>query len=283
MASGRESEIRMNPSRFAAALLLGTLLAGAPVAAQTAPATTAAPAMTAPEVPEPVLEEEALEAIRRVQAFMQKLNAVEIKADVMTEEVYNSGQKIIFGQRLTYRLQRPDKVRLDFQSDLIGRRIYFDGTQVTVAEPRLGYYAQADAKGTIKDLFNAVEARGVELPLDDLLRWADPAYKFDPPPVGFYVGSAIVGTERTDHYAFRRPGVDFQIWIRQGDQPLPLKIVITDTVDPAQPNYIARLEWNLTPQFAEGEFRFTPGPNDKRIQFAPRRGAATAAGTTVKE
>lgn len=273
----QKSEAELGGLKAFALLIAAATLPAVSLAAQPSTATVAG------GVPTPVLEEEALEAIQRVQAFLQKQNAVEIKAEVMTEEVYNSGQKIIFGQRLTYRMQRPDKMRLDFQSDLIARRIYFDGGQVTVSEPRLGFFAQTDARGTIKDLFNAAEARGIELPLDDLLRWADPGYTFEPPPVGFYVGPAIVGRDRADHYAFRRPGADFQIWIKQGEQPLPLKIVITDTVDPAQPNYIARLEWDLAPRFTEAEFRFTPGPNDKRIPFAPRRGAATAAASTVKE
>jgi hypothetical protein len=276
----------MGGSRALAILVAGALGFAPPAAAQTASppvtqpsaaASAGATSQAAPTVPPPVLEPEALDALKRVQAFLQTINAVEIKADVMTEEVYNSGQKIIFGQRLTYRMQRPNKVRLDFQSDLIARRIYFDGSQVTVSEPRLGFYAQTNATGTIKQFFEAAAARGIELPLEDLLLWADPAFNFVPPASGFYVGAAIVGREHTDHYAFRKPGLDFQIWIKEGDQPLPLKIVITDTTDPAQPSYIARLEWDLVPRFTDSEFRFVPGPNDRQIPFQPRGTAATAA------
>jgi hypothetical protein len=40
---------------------------------------------------------------------------------------------------------------------------------------------------------------------------------------GSYIGREEVGGSVTHHLAFRNPNVDWQIWIRDGQQPLPLK------------------------------------------------------------
>ena len=65
----------------------------------------------------------------------------------------------------------------------------------------------------------------------------------------------IDGT-RTDHYAFREAEVDWQIWIAQGDSPVPRKIVITDRTDPSSPQYTATLSWNFRPAFDAQTFAF---------------------------
>lgn len=254
-----------------ALLIAAATLPGASLAAQPSTATVAG------GVPIPVLEEDALAALKSVPAFLQTVNAFELRADITTEEVYNSGQKIMFGQQLVYRMIRPDKMRLDFRSDLMTRRIVFNGRQTTVLDPLLGYYAQFDKAGTIKDLFAAAEANyGIELPLADLLLWADPTFRMETPASGFLVGPAMVGSARTEHYAFRKPGIDFEIWILEGDVPLPLRIAITNTDDPAQPRYVAALSWNLAPTFKPEDFTFTPGPKDVRIPIQPRTAAAVA-------
>jgi hypothetical protein len=44
---------------------------------------------------------------------------------------------------------------------------------------------------------------------------------------GFVVGKAVIEGVRCDHLAFRAAHVDLQIWVQEGKQPLPRKLVIT--------------------------------------------------------
>lgn len=44
---------------------------------------------------------------------------------------------------------------------------------------------------------------------------------------GFVVGKSVIDGVRCDHLAFRGPDIDWQIWIEDGDRPLPRKYVIT--------------------------------------------------------
>ncbi len=95
---------------------------------------------------------------------------------------------------------------------------------------------------------------------------------------GFVVGKSVVEGKRCDHLAFRAPHVDWQIWIQEGDKPLPRKLVITSTDVSGAPQFaVVMAQWNLAPDISDKVFDFTP-PNDaKKIDFLPaQEGAASS-------
>jgi hypothetical protein len=85
---------------------------------------------------------------------------------------------------------------------------------------------------------------------------------------GVVVGKSIVGGVKCDHLAFRTPVVDWQIWIADGDEPLPHKYVLTTMDDPAYPQYLVLMSnWNVTPDIDEEMFMFTSPPGATEIEF----------------
>jgi hypothetical protein len=87
---------------------------------------------------------------------------------------------------------------------------------------------------------------------------------------GFVVGKGVVEGMRCDHLAFRGAGVDWQIWIQEGAQPLPRKWVITSTDIAGSPQFeVVMTKWNLAPQFGEKTFAFTPGKGARKVDFLP--------------
>jgi hypothetical protein len=88
---------------------------------------------------------------------------------------------------------------------------------------------------------------------------------------GIVVGEAVIEGVRCDHLAFRAPELDWQIWIQQGAQPLPRKLVITTLDLPNAPQFaITITKWNLQPAFDAETFTFTPSAGMKQIDFRPR-------------
>jgi hypothetical protein len=94
-----------------------------------------------------------------------------------------------------------------------------------------------------------------------------------PPQSGFKVGPETIGTTKVDHFAFNQPGIDWQLWIAQGDKPLPLRIVMTNTRDPALPQYAAKLTWTVNPALPAERFTFTPAADSGRISLATTDGS----------
>ena len=64
-----------------------------------------------------------------------------------------------------------------------------------------------------------------------------------------------------------------QVWIAQGEQPLPRRVILTYKNAPGQPQFRADLsEWNLSPKVADNSFTFTPPAGAEQIPFlAPVR------------
>ena len=88
---------------------------------------------------------------------------------------------------------------------------------------------------------------------------------------GFVVGKAVIEGVLCDHLAFRAPHVDWQIWVQQGTQPLPRKIVITTRDLTNAPQFAVTVtKWNLKPTFGAQTFAFTPPAGVKKVDFLPR-------------
>jgi hypothetical protein len=71
-----------------------------------------------------------------------------------------------------------------------------------------------------------------------------------------------------EQYAFRQDGLDWQIWIQQGDYPLPRKLVLTTMTDDARPRHSQILTWNLAPSFNDAAFTFEPPKDAQKITIA---------------
>ena len=71
-----------------------------------------------------------------------------------------------------------------------------------------------------------------------------------------YVESTEILGVATQHVAGRTDKVDFQFWIKEGKSPLPLRVVITYTHSPGQPQFWANFaDWNTSPQLLERDVR----------------------------
>ena len=78
-----------------------------------------------------------------------------------------------------------------------------------------------------------------------------------------------------DHIAFRNDAVDWQIWIAQGDTPLPRKLVITSKLLPESPQFTVSIsKWESEPDVSEADFIFEPPEGSTRIDFMTATEAA---------
>ena len=251
-----------------AAITLTTLPAGAATKAPAAAKSTAAKVAES-------LDPDAAAALDRMGAYLRTLDRFEVSSDNTMEEVLGNGQKLQFLNRVRYVVDGPDKLYSEIRNDRSDIRLFYDGKALTVENRATGFYAEAPMAGTIGELLRkADEQYGIEFPLQDLFRWGDTMSTAVAPKEGFKVGPARIGNYQTDHYAFRQNGVDFQIWIEQGDKPLPRKLAITTLTDPAQPQYIAYFTWNTELGSDPRRFTFVPGKNSAKISFGTPAAAA---------
>jgi hypothetical protein len=247
------------------ALLLGcaAALAGPPAYAQSSAAPTEA---LAPDV-----DPRAVEALKKMSTYLSSLQSFRVISEASLDVITVNDQKVQLDMVTTYQVTKPGGLRIDWVSDQKNRQFYYDGKQFTLVAPTLGYYATVDAPPTVREFLAALYDRtGIQLPLEDLFRWADAENQADIDAMtsAFSVGTATLDGAVTDHWAFRSDDYDWEIWMEQGDRPIPRKVVIIDRTDPTLPSFTARLTWQLNPKIDPAVFTYVPTGREVAISFA---------------
>ncbi|MEB3322861.1 MAG: DUF2092 domain-containing protein, partial [Synechococcaceae cyanobacterium] len=217
--------LRMSPSLRNCALLLGVpLLVLSPgIPSTVARAQTGAPAAAVKGNPE------ADRLLRRMSDYLASLKEFAFEADVIEEQFFEPGQRLQFGRTVRVQVRRPDRLRAESTGDQGSTEIVYDGRTATLLDRGQNTYITVREEGSLDRLLGrATREYSLRAPLSHLL-YADP-YRALPPRerMGNVIGVARIGSHACQHLAFRQKDVDWQIWIRTGDQPLPCKLVITD-------------------------------------------------------
>jgi len=188
------------------------------------------------------------------------------------EIVLKSGQKIEFNSTGRQSIQRPNKLRAERTGDLVDQVFVYDGKTLTLSNPQEKIYAQVAAPGTLEDMLDFARTKlDIVAPAGDLIYKNAYDILMDGVTEGIVVGKAVIEGVLCDHLAFRAPELDWQIWIQQGAQPLPRRIVITTLDLPNAPQFgITITKWDLQPTFDAKTFTFTPAAGMKQIEFLPR-------------
>jgi hypothetical protein len=241
----------------AAFLLAGASIFAVPASAQE-PLVAAAAAHT--------VNPDAVHAVDRMAAYLRTLQTFNIDVASTIETVLDDGQKVQFGGTINYQVNRPKGFYANLQTDRLQREIFFNGSQLTMFAPRMQMYTSVAAPGNIRQMLDmAYDKYGITLPLADLFYWGDSAEDAHHPSSAMVVGFARINGVEADQYAFREDGLDYQLWIQRGDHPLPLKMIYTDAVDPARPQYTATMKWTLNPVIAGDRFTFNPPKGTVKI------------------
>jgi len=217
------------------------------------------------------VDPDAAKILKRMTDYVGTLQRFSVDTSNTLEVVLVSGQKIQFTSASRNTVQRPNKLRSERIGDLISQSFYYDGRTFTIFNPGDGYYVTVPAPNTIDAMVDfARDSLDVIAPAGDLITMDAFDRLTDDATSGFVVGKSVVGGVRCDHLAFRSGVVDWQIWIEDGDKPLPRKYVITSLDVDQAPQFEQLLSnWSLDPAVEARYFEFTPPPGVKAIEFLP--------------
>ena len=137
-------------------------------------------------------------------------------AEITFDKVLPSNVKLQFAAAADYAIQRPDQLAVEFHSDLGGKEIWYDGTTVTIFDPPHMVYASTEVPASIDGMMKQLEtAHNLSIPLADLA-YSHPCEMFRKGIIfSAYIGVNDVNGEDTDHLAFTKGNVDWQIWLQR--------------------------------------------------------------------
>ena len=223
----------------------------------------------APEIVSPA-GEDAKVILMRMAEFMAKSQNFSVNVNDSYDVYQESGEKIEFGETRKIAVARPDRLRVEVEeSDGDKTVILFDGKDLTVSSPNQNVYAQTQKPGSIDDaVVYFVHDLGMKMPLAVLLLTTAPSELEQRTETLDYVEKTnILGTP-AHHLAGRTESVDYQVWVADGDKPLPLRVVLTYRNEEGQPQFRAQLsDWNFAPETPASLFAFDPSPKARKINF----------------
>jgi len=218
----------------------------------------------------PNIDPQAMEILQRTCHELASPKAFTFHAEVMFDEVLQSGVKLQFAGALDYAVQRPNELAVDYESDLGGKRLWYDGKTVTLFDLPHKMYASVPASGSIDQMMDHMaDAYHLSLPLGDMAS-GKACEKIDKPVnFGTWVGVSDVLGEPCDHLAFALSSADYQVWVQHRGRPLPRKVVINYRALRGSPQYMAFIsDWNFPAVIAQARFRPNLPQGAVRIDFA---------------
>ena len=190
-------------------------------------------------------------------------------ADTSIEVVLESGQKIQFDNSAAAAVMRPNHFYAVRLGDLVSLVFFYDGETLTLHDADAGYYATVEAPDTLEGMFDfARESLDIVAPASDLIYSNAYEILMEDVESAFVVGQSFIEGVVCDHLAFSKPGTDFQVWIARGEQPLPLKIVITSRDVLSAPQFTVLIrEWDIAVEVPQDKFQFTPPDDAQAVDF----------------
>ena len=225
--------------------------------------------------------------LMRMADFMSKQPSFSVDVRDSYDTVQNSGQKIEFSETRMITVVRPDRMRLEVvESDGKRQTLIIDAKDITFASQPANVFAQTPSPGNLDQaVVHFVRDLKMRLPFALLLVTSARAELQQRVKTLDYVEKTGILGAPAHHLAGHTDEVDFQVWISDGDKPLPLRLVLTYLKDKGEPQFRAQFsDWNLAPQVTDATFAFAPPQGAQRIAFLAEmpRSAAPKAATAPK-
>jgi hypothetical protein len=213
---------------------------------------------------------EADQLLRTACAKLAAAKAFTCKAEVWEDAVV-LGHKVATTKTMVAQVRRPDRLQLEIRSPKYSRGFWYDGKSLTLLDRVHNLFGSVAVPDTIDKLLDAASDKfGIILPLEDLLVNDPYASAMEGIKGGAYFGKVNVLGTPCQHIAFSTDTVDWQLWIQDGPNPLPRKLVITYKQEATAPQFTAIFsDWRLKSGLPDKTFVFTPPKGSAKIEILP--------------
>ncbi len=213
---------------------------------------------------------EAKNLFKAMSDYLGAQPALSFDYDSDLEVVTKDQQKLALASSGAMTLKRPDQLRAERKGGFADVEVTFDGKTVSVLGKDANAYAQADVPGTLDQLIDTLRDKFQRpIPGADLL--LTNVYDALMPEVTDVkdLGSGVIGGVECNHLAFRTKEVDWQLWIADGDKPLPCRYVVTSKDVAGSPEYSVEFRnWKTGTDVAAADFAFEAPANAKKMELA---------------
>ena len=218
------------------------------------------------------IEPEADRHLLQMTNYLASLQSFTVQSSAIDEVVMASGQKIQIATESLVSVQRPNRLRSE-QTGAAAESLafFYDGTNMTLACKADNSFATMPAPKSIDATIDKVRREfHIDAPGADLLYSRPYSVLTEQVTGGRYIGRETIDGVTAHHLAFEGEQVDWQIWIQDGSQPLPVRFVVTTKGIRSQPQFTVRLShWEPGARISPVMFQFADLSDARRVQSFP--------------
>lgn len=176
--------------------------------------------------------------LKKMSDYMGGQKHVVMKINEQFDELTAGGQKIQLGSERDIKMMRPDKLDESVSGPGVQRRMVYNNGVFTIIDQMRNVYSSVPMAGTLDSVLTQMgQQYGMAQPADELLYSDINAQLAGKISTGQYLGKERVMDAKCHHLAFTQVGVNWEIWIEEGDRRIPRKLVITYVGTPGRPQY----------------------------------------------
>jgi peroxiredoxin len=206
------------------------------------------------------------DVLKRMADYLGKLPAYSARLSASLDIKAPDGEEQHEFTKMTARVERPNKLSLIVNDGKMGLTLVSDGKQLAqylgilkryaISEAPATYAEMADVgvplKPTILGATTSLIPTGSEDYLKQLMSGVQSSA---------YVGQEKIGNFNTHHLRFIEKRFDWDIWIRDGKEPVVEKLVVDMSKEYAEEKAhigytVSFSDWNVAPKFTASDFAF---------------------------
>lgn len=217
------------------------------------------------------IDPQADQLLKAMCDYLAGLQSFTFRSAAVDEVVTKSGRKIQVASDSQVAVQRPNRLRSEQLASSSGMAFWYDGKAMTLYCASTDTYGTVAAPPTLDDTIDLARKKfQIEAPGADLLFSHPYDILMEQVTAGQFMGRETINGIAANHLAFEGHDVDWQVWIQDGTNPLPLRFVITTKTMKSQPEFSVQLShWQPQATIADSTFVFQPPPGAKPVASLP--------------
>lgn len=211
----------------------------------------------------------ALDVLNQMAAYTASIDQLVITAEVFADARMDAGLMVSNASELKIKIDRPGSLYLENFDGLNTRKIYIHNGKLTIFNTKNNFYARAKVPEDIEGAMQyAMEEFELETPLGELF-FADSALAMmtEQDVVLYLTGKSRIRGVDCHHIAIRGAEIDLQLWVEEGERPVPRKILMTMKWEGGSPRSAALMEFSATSGLEQKIFDFNPPEGAQEIKF----------------
>ncbi len=226
--------------------------------AVTAPAWVGTVQAAADAKPNKKVDPKADQMLKQMTDYVSGLKSFIVESSAVDEQALVSGEKIQRTSDSEVAVQRPNRVRSIQRGAGKGLGVWYDGTAMTITCKANDKHSTLPAPPTLDAAIDSMRKEfHVDAPGADLLYSNPYDILMEQVKSGRVVGLETINGVAANHLAFEGEDVDWQVWIKDGNQPLPLRFVITTKTVKSHPEFAVQFSnWQTQVDLPPAMFSF---------------------------